>query len=127
MGMALCELCQKISPETLTAEWPHKLPSGLDATGSGYKHLANFEDLPQSARGCSLCKLLLDNLQGPTMKLKAHRKPHSIILMSDTHRSDRTAPCGVAGMTALVQNSDLRAYFHVYALPGKPRQRQSDS
>ena len=63
-----------------------------------------------------MCKLLLDNLKGPTMKLKPHRKPHSIILMSDTHRSSQTVPCGVAGITTLVKNSGLEGIFSfIYA------------
>lgn len=60
------------------------------------------------------------------MKLKPHRKPHSIILMSDTHRSSQTVPCGVAGITALVKNSDLRAYFHLYTLPDFPAALSGD-
>ena len=117
--MNLCDLCQGISPQTLTAEQPYPLANNPDVSRCGYDHLERFEDLPQSAENCTMCMMLLEELSDPEGRPKAHRKPHRIILMADTHRPDQAAPCGVAGMTALVTKSKLRGYFHLFALPGE--------
>jgi hypothetical protein len=85
----------------------------------GYQHLANYEDLALSAQSCSLCALLHSSIKSTGGKgLKPHRKPHSIILMSGTSTGNNYWPSGVASMTALVTNSDLRGNYNVWALPG---------
>ena len=115
--MQLCQICLNISPEALVAERPDTLFNGRAVTASGYLH-HEYEYLDISARDCKLCKILLDSL-GDTKNLKPHRKPHTVILMADTHRSDHSAPSRVAGMIARVKNSSLTAHFQVYAWPGQ--------
>src|SRR5436190_7772870 len=117
--MDLCDLCQGISPQALTAERSYPIANDPDNTRCGYDHLERFEGLPQSAENCTMCMMLLDELGDPDVRHKAQRKPHRIVLMADTHRADQRAPCGVAGMMALVTKSKLRAYFHLFALPGE--------
>jgi hypothetical protein len=114
--MDVCTLCLGISPQAIANEVPSKSVTGQETTRIGYSHL-DYDDLHLSAKTCSMCALLFKELKGS--QLKPHRKPHTIRLTPDSTRKDRTTPYGIAGMTAEVLNSNFRAYFNVFALPGE--------
>jgi len=104
-------------------ERPHVLPSGIETTQSGYRHLAAYEALTESAKTCPMCALLQRELKGGGLK---QGREHSIILMGDIHRS---TPYNIAGIVAVVTNSDLRAYLNVFSDPGscvRPNCRSHD-
>ena len=115
--MTLCLTCQNITPYSLGSD---RSPGGNDEqTKMGYQHLLNYEDLALSGQSCLLCALLHSTIKSKGGRgLKAHRKPHSIILMSGTATGNSYLPSEVASMTALVTNSDLRGIYNVWAFPG---------
>jgi hypothetical protein len=115
--MNLCVTCQNITPHALGAD--RSPEEGDGQTKMGYQHLVNYEDLAVSGQSCPLCALLYSTIKPKLGRgLKAHRKPHSIILMSGTATGSSNLPSGVASMTALVTNSDLRGIYNVWASPG---------
>ncbi|KAK5996782.1 hypothetical protein PT974_02124 [Cladobotryum mycophilum] len=111
---ALCVNCRRISPQALIDQRPVVLPSGIELTESGLQHVSDYTELAVSAKTCAMCTMLYQQLKGE--RLKQGRR-HSIILTADKYSFDLDEPYQVAGMDALVEHSDIRASFHVFADP----------
>jgi hypothetical protein len=105
-------------------EQPYMLPNGIATTRSGYSHLADYKLLTQSAKACPMCGMIERELKGAKVK---PGKKHTLILMTDKHQSDPNAPYAIAAIIALVENSDLRAYFRVFARPGRSNTGPSEA
>ena len=114
----LCERCRAISPHVITQQQPYKLKSGVEAVRVGYDH-GTLENLEISAAICRMCNMMLAELMsGPKVQKVKDGKEHRVILDSDAYIESPTAPRRLAGMSVGVTNSNLKAYFHVFADSG---------
>ncbi|KAK3390169.1 heterokaryon incompatibility protein-domain-containing protein [Podospora didyma] len=126
MDNHFCERCRHVSPRSISVEHTHTTPNGTLPSRFGYDH-GTFEQLGDSAKTCPMCNMLLAALNSaPGMHKLKKGKEHRLLLSSDKYIKDHHIPRSVAGMTALVTNSNLRAYFHVFAEPGSPAALSGD-
>lgn len=107
---ALCDVCRQVSPYTITSI--RVTPSGEQY---GYYHRL-FEDLEHFAQRCTLCSMILVELNRKSHPIRLKKgKQHQVLLASDKYHSRQHTLREVSGIVVRVTNSNAWTYLRAFA------------